>query len=166
MAWTLPDLLSAAEAKWGNGKLVSVDDLNAATESLRLANERIKTLEASVIDPKPLNDRIAALEKDVEAKDKEVTRLSGEVSRLEGEYKTAARQAQEQIARAGATAAVVTEAPKATEGAKDEATQFIEAYSGLVAKGSKPSAAISEIARTNPNLHIAFIKSGKQLPAS
>ena len=48
MAWTLPDLLSAAEAKWGNGKLVSVDQLNAATESLRLANERIAALESDM----------------------------------------------------------------------------------------------------------------------
>ena len=165
MAWTLPDLLSAAEAKWGNGKLVSVDQLNAATESLRLANERIAALEsaaASAIDPKPLNDRISALEKDIEAKDATIATQKGEISRLEAEYKSGARQAQEQIQRAGASTPVVTDAPKAG-GEKDEADQFIERVNSRVLKGETKASAIASTVREFPTLHIAFVKSGKKL---
>lgn len=156
MAWTLPDLLSAAEAKWGSGKLVSVDDLNAAKEQLTAANKRIGELEAAAIDPKPLNDRISALEGEVTAKDGEIAAQKATIKTLEENYQTAARQAQQQIAKAGVQAPVSGEAPKVQEGEKD----FAAIVSELVTAGKTKTEAITACIALHPAKYAEAKKTG------
>jgi predicted nuclease with TOPRIM domain len=159
---TMPAFIRAG-MDFFTGKTVLKATYDTLAERYTAAENRIKELEAAAIDPKPLNDRITALENDVKTRDETIKTQKGEIARLESEFKSAARQAQEQITRAGANAPVTTDAPKNQEGAKDEAVQFVEKVAAKVTGGLSKSNAIAACVREFPALHIAFIKSGKTL---
>jgi hypothetical protein len=143
-----------------SGKTVLASTLAEANENLRAAQARIKELEASAVDPKPMSDRIVALEKDVQARDETIKAHLATIDALKASYETAARQAQQQVAQAGAQKPVSTPAP-ANPAPEAGAKDFPALVAEKVKSGMKKADAVIACVREFKAEHAAWLTSGK-----
>lgn len=133
-----------------SGKTVLKATLDDALSRLATAEARIKELEAAAIDPKPLNERIAALEGDVKAKE-------ATIKALEENAQTAARQAQQMISQAGAqTPANVSN----KDDSMPKANDFREKFRAKVKSGTPRGTALAECMKEFPNEYAEAKRSG------
>jgi hypothetical protein len=157
---TMPAFIRAG-MDFFTGKTVLKTTFDETAKALEAANARIAELEK--IDTKALGERILKLEYEGQAKDATIKDRDTEITRLSENFKSAARQAQEQLARAGAATPPVVEAPKHPSGEKPAAEQFVEKFNAKVSGGMKKSDALAACVREFPALHVEFIKSGNKL---
>lgn len=131
------------------GKTVLKTTFEEKVSALERAETRIKEFEASAVDPVPLNERITALEKEVKGHLQTITTLTEN-------YQTAARQAQDQITKAGAKAPVAL--PNADDSRGAPTTTFSDRVSKKVAAGKGKATAIAECIKEFPTEYAEWLK--------
>lgn len=131
------------------GKTVLKTSYDEKVSALDIANARIKELEASVVDPAPLNERISTLEGEAATKDASIKAKDLEITELRAQYESASKQAQQQLAKIGAAPPVATDAPKNPAGEKT----FVQLVGDKVAAGMKKADAVIACVREFPQAH-------------
>jgi hypothetical protein len=142
------------------GKTVLKSTLDDANALLASARDRIKELEPQAGEVPALKGKISTLEADVKTRDETIKAHLATIDTLKANYETAARQAQQQIAQAGAqkpanTPAPLNPAPEA--GAKD----FPALVAEKVKAGMKKADAVIACVREFKAEHAAWLASGK-----
>lgn len=158
MAWSLPEFLEKAQAKW-EGKLVAVEKLTEATTALESANARIAELEKASESAEATGNQVRLLLDQVKTKDAELLKAQETISALEASITSAARQAQQQIAAAGAQKPVVTDAPKNPE--NGGVHPFVAHVRAKVKEGSTLGAAVGHCANKFKDDHKAWLAAGQ-----
>lgn len=150
-----------------SGNTVSKSSFDAVIKERDEARGLIVTLEGAnkklASDYATASGRVVALEKTVADSESTFKTLRAQIETLDANYKTAARQAQEQIARAGASTPPNTETPKNPE-QKDPALAFVDRVAAKVAGGMKKGEAVAACVREFPTEHLAWLKSGNTKP--